>query len=176
MRDKINIVREGGTPKDEDYKRIVDFPDLITPENLQQTSVGRDSTVSEKEYKMLADIRNLAKQNFRIWRKDQGTENADVDMADLDAPSQQSDSIMATPSRYGNMDGHLRKTDRDSPSAQDGTEQDDSEMDEELEDGDMTVIVASDEEDSDGDEDNGLDDLMGPMDYDEGSDGQGDDD
>ncbi|KAK0663363.1 Transcription factor tau subunit sfc1 [Lasiodiplodia hormozganensis] len=176
MRDKINIVREGGTPRDEDYKRIVDFPDLITPENLQQTSVGRDSTVSEKEYKMLADIRNLAKQNFRIWRKDQGTENADVDMADLDAPSQQSDSIMATPSRYGNMDGHLRKADEDSPSAQDGTEQDDSEMDEDLEDGDMTVIVASDEEDSDGDEDNGLDDLMGPMDYDEGSDGQGDDD
>ncbi|OJD33022.1 rna polymerase iii transcription factor subunit [Diplodia corticola] len=176
MRDKISVVREGGIPKDEDYRRIVDFPDLITPENLQNTTVGRDSTVSEKEYKMLADIRNLAKQNFRIWGKDKGTQDADVEMADSFAPSQQSESIVDSPSQFGNPEDRRRETDRESQPPPDDAEPDDSDMEDDLEDRDVTIIDGSEDEDSDGDEENGLDDLMGPLDYDEGSDGQVDDD
>ncbi|KAL1644434.1 tau 95 subunit of transcription factor TFIIIC [Diplodia intermedia] len=174
MRDKINIVREGGIPRDEDYKRIVDFPDLITPENLQSTTVGRDSTVSEKEYKMLADIRNLAKQNFRIWGKDKGTQDADIEMAEFDAPSQQSESVADMPSKYENLDDRPRRIGRESRSPQDDdAEADESDMEDDLEDRDITVISSSEDEDSDDDE---LDDLMGPLNYDEGSDSQGDDD
>ncbi|KAL1617135.1 tau 95 subunit of transcription factor TFIIIC [Neofusicoccum ribis] len=175
MREKIAIIMKGNTPNDDDYRRIVEFPDLITLENLEETSVGRDSTVSEKEHKMLADIRNLAKQNFRNWRKGQGLSNTDVEMADADATDRQSQSAANSPTKDGGADDRPGQPDMEIRGSQPTGDVEDEEMEEEMDGQDSTVMVGTEDEDSEDDED-GVDDLMGPMDNDAGSDGPEDDD
>ncbi|EKG18906.1 Transcription factor IIIC subunit 5 [Macrophomina phaseolina MS6] len=175
MREKIGIITKGGTPKDDDYRRVVEFPDLITLDNLEETSIGRDSTISEKEAKMLSDIRNLAKQNFRLWRKDLGVENVDVGMADANATDRQSQSTANSPTRNRDADDRLGRLDKEPQEAKGNVDREDEDMEEDIEERESTVVVGSEDEDYDDDED-GVDDLMGPMDEDEGSEGQDDDD
>lgn len=175
MREKIAVIMKGITPNEDEYHRIVEFPDLITPQNLEETSVGRSSTVSEKEHKMLSDIRNLAKQNFRSWHKDQGITDTDVEMADADANDRQSQSAANSPPRDGNPDDRPNKSVKESHGVHETGVPDDEEMEDDIEDHESTVMVGSEDEDSEDDED-GVDDLMGPMDDDAPSDGQGDED
>lgn len=175
MREKIAIITKGGTPKDEDYRRIVEFPDLITLENLEETSIGRDSTVSEKESKMLADIRNLAKQNFRLWRKDLGVQNTDVEMTDANLVDRQSQLGAKSPTRDGDADDRPGRPDKDPQEEEESGGHEDEDIEENMDDRDSAVIVGSEDEDSEDDED-GVDDLMGPMDESAGSEGSQDDD
>ncbi|KAF2140143.1 uncharacterized protein K452DRAFT_273702 [Aplosporella prunicola CBS 121167] len=85
MRDKIGIIMKGGTPNDDEYKRVMEFPDIITKDNIDETTIGRDLRVSKKESRMLTDIRNMAKLKYNRPLK---TGQEDIETADSPEASQ----------------------------------------------------------------------------------------